>query len=114
MDAKWVLVLGRVGLPEQYVFWCEEIPSSPLQRCPQACSGAGASYGQWRMPWSPEERSDSIEIIHWITRQAWSNEQVGSMPCVHVKLHTLTSSYACAEHTLAGMLARAPISLQSS
>ena len=39
-------------------------------------SCAGASYGQWRIPWSPEEREDSVEIIEWITRQKWSNGQV--------------------------------------
>ena len=77
------------------------MPSSLPQRCPEACSGAGASYGQWRMPWSPEERSDSIEIIDWITRQAWSNEQVGNTPSAHVGLHALMSSCACAEHTQA-------------
>lgn len=36
---------------------------------------AGASYGRWRMPWSPEEREDSGEILAWITRQPWSNGQ---------------------------------------
>lgn len=41
-----------------------------MTRCP------GASYGQWRMPWAPEERDDSVEIIEWITRQTWSNGQV--------------------------------------
>ena len=89
-----------------YVFWVEEMPSSLPQRCPEARSGAGASYGQWRMPWSPEERSDSIEIIDWITRQAWSNEQVGSMPFAHVGLHALMSSCACAKHTQASRLSR--------
>ena len=65
-----------------------------------SCFGTGASYGQWRMPWSPEERSDSIEIIDWITRQAWSNQQVSSMPCAHVEPHTLMSSCAWARaHT---------------
>ena len=74
------------------MFWVEELSSSLLHQCSHACSGAGASYGQWRMPWSPEERSDSLEIIHWITRQAWSNEQVGSIPCDPENLHTLMNS----------------------
>ncbi|CAL8463886.1 g3421 [Coccomyxa elongata] len=38
--------------------------------------GTGASYGQWRMPWAPAEREDSIEVIDWITKQSWSNGQV--------------------------------------
>ena len=44
--------------------------SASMTRCP------GASYGQWRMPWAPEEREDSVTIIEWITRQTWSNGQV--------------------------------------
>ena len=40
--------------------------------------GAGASYGRWPMPWSEEERKDSAEILTWITRQPWSNSQVGA------------------------------------
>lgn len=40
------------------------------------CVVAGASYGQWRMPWAPAEREDSIEVIDWITKQSWSNGQV--------------------------------------
>ena len=39
-------------------------------------TGAGASYGQWRMPWSLDERLDSGEILTWIAKQPWSNGQV--------------------------------------
>jgi hypothetical protein len=46
-----------------------------------ALSGAGASYGRWRMPWSPEEREDSGEILAWITRQPWSNGQACCLLC---------------------------------
>ena len=38
--------------------------------------GTGASFGQWRAPWQPEERTDSREVIDWIVRQPWSNQQV--------------------------------------
>lgn len=40
------------------------------------CVLPGASYGQWRMPWAPAEREDSIQVIDWIVQQNWSNEQV--------------------------------------
>ena len=45
-------------------------------------TGAGASYGQWRMPWSLDERLDSGEILTWIANQPWSNTQV-SLPGPH-------------------------------
>ena len=40
------------------------------------CVLPGASYGQWRMPWAPAEREDSIQVIDWIVQQNWSNGQV--------------------------------------
>lgn len=48
---------------------------------------AGASYGQWRVPWSPEQREDSVEIIDWITSQSWSNGKVFSRVLVSASLH---------------------------
>jgi len=38
----------------------------------------GASFGQWRAPWSHDERRDSVEVLDFITRQAWSNGQARS------------------------------------
>jgi pimeloyl-ACP methyl ester carboxylesterase len=40
--------------------------------------GTGASFGQWRSPWQPEERADSREVIDWIVSQPWSNQQVAT------------------------------------
>jgi hypothetical protein len=54
---------------------------SSVMDCSIALCPAGASFGQWKMPWSPEERLDSLEIIDWITQQAWSNGQVSSFDC---------------------------------
>jgi putative CocE/NonD family hydrolase len=41
--------------------------------------GTGASYGQWFYPWSPQEVKDIGEVVGWITKQAWSDGQVGSI-----------------------------------
>ena len=38
--------------------------------------GTGASFGQWRAPWQPEERADSVKVVDWIVSQPWSNQQV--------------------------------------
>ena len=38
--------------------------------------GTGASFGQWRAPWQPEERADSVQVVDWIVSQPWSNQQV--------------------------------------
>ncbi len=37
--------------------------------------GTGASFGRWRAPWTPEERTDSREVVDWASRQPWSNGQ---------------------------------------
>lgn len=41
--------------------------------------GTGASFGQWLYPWSPQEIEDLGHLVDWITRQPWSDGQVGSI-----------------------------------
>lgn len=38
--------------------------------------GTGASFGQWYMPYSPQEARDLGFLANWIGRQAWSNGAV--------------------------------------
>ena len=46
------------------------------------------------MPWAPEEREDSVEIIEWITRQNWSNGQVHlAFLSLLVALHSRQSGF---------------------
>ena len=40
--------------------------------------GSGASFGQWYIPWSPEEIGDLGEVVDWIVAQSWSNGRVGT------------------------------------
>lgn len=40
--------------------------------------GSGASFGQWYIPWSPEEIVDLGEVVDWIVAQPWSNGRVGT------------------------------------
>jgi uncharacterized protein len=40
--------------------------------------GTGASFGQWRHPWSPESIEDAGELVDWIVAQPWSNGLVGA------------------------------------
>jgi len=62
----------------------------------------GASFGQWRAPWSHDERRDSVEVLDFITRQAWSNGQARCRPqewgvdCVHFLVSALHACHAAA------------------
>jgi hypothetical protein len=38
--------------------------------------GTGASFGQWYIPYSPQEARDVGYLANWIARQAWSNGKV--------------------------------------
>ena len=38
--------------------------------------GAGASFGRWARPWAPQEASDSLEVLDWISAQPWSSGEV--------------------------------------
>jgi putative CocE/NonD family hydrolase len=38
--------------------------------------GTGASFGQWYIPYSPQETKDIGFIAQWIAKQAWSNGKV--------------------------------------
>jgi uncharacterized protein len=40
--------------------------------------GSGASFGQWYIPWSPQEIADLGEVVDWIVAQSWSNGRVGT------------------------------------
>ena len=40
--------------------------------------GSGTSFGQWYIPWSPEEIADLGEVVDWIVAQSWSNGRVGT------------------------------------
>ena len=40
--------------------------------------GSGASFGQWTIPWSPQEIADLGEAVDWIVAQPWSNGRVGA------------------------------------
>ncbi len=40
--------------------------------------GSGASFGTRAYPYSEEEVADANEIVTWITKQSWSNGQVGA------------------------------------
>lgn len=40
--------------------------------------GSGASFGQWEIPWSPQEIADLGEVVDWIVAQSWSNGRVGT------------------------------------
>jgi uncharacterized protein len=40
--------------------------------------GSGASFGEWRVPWSEEEVADLGEVVEWITEQTWSDGKVGA------------------------------------
>ncbi len=40
--------------------------------------GSGASFGQWEIPWSPQEIADLGEVVEWIVEQPWSNGRVGT------------------------------------
>ena len=35
--------------------------------------GCGASFGTWAVPWSDEERDDSIEVLDWVAAQPWAH-----------------------------------------
>ena len=38
--------------------------------------GTGASFGQWYIPYSPQEARDVGYLANWIARQPWSNGKV--------------------------------------
>jgi uncharacterized protein len=38
--------------------------------------GTGASFGQWYIPYSPQEAKDVVFIAQWIAKQSWSNGKV--------------------------------------
>jgi len=38
--------------------------------------GTGASGGRYSKLWSPEEQTDSVEILDWVVQQPWSNGKV--------------------------------------
>jgi len=38
--------------------------------------GTGASFGQWYVPYSPQEARDLGFLAHWIAKQPWSNGRV--------------------------------------
>ena len=38
---------------------------------------SGASFGQWKLPWGPLEREDSLAVLDWMTAQPWCNGKVG-------------------------------------
>jgi putative CocE/NonD family hydrolase len=40
--------------------------------------GTGASFGQWNMPWSPQEVRDIGEIAQWIAQQVWSDGRIAT------------------------------------
>lgn len=62
-----------------------EIPPSSLVHFLEAqyayvaidARGSGASFGQRDMEWSKQEIADMGEVIDWITKQKWSNGEVG-------------------------------------
>jgi hypothetical protein len=68
--------------------------TAPLGLCQCMTYCSGASYGQWRMPWAPEEREDSVEIIEWITRQTWSNGQV-YLPSLYQIVASVSQQRGC-------------------
>ena len=37
---------------------------------------SGASFGQWKLPWGPTERQDSLAVLDWMTGQPWCNGKV--------------------------------------
>ncbi|MEG3177271.1 CocE/NonD family hydrolase [Sphingomonas sp. RB3P16] len=41
--------------------------------------GSGASFGNRRMEWAPEEVADLKNIVEWIVSQPWSNGKVGGV-----------------------------------
>ncbi|MEZ5002729.1 MAG: CocE/NonD family hydrolase [Chitinophagales bacterium] len=41
--------------------------------------GSGASFGNRKYPWSEEEYNDLAEIVDWIIKQEWSNQNVGTI-----------------------------------
>lgn len=41
--------------------------------------GSGASFGNRRMEWAPEEVADLRDIVDWIVAQPWSNGKVGGV-----------------------------------
>ena len=41
--------------------------------------GTGASFGQWYLPWSPQEVKDVGLLVGWIAQQRWSNGKVGAI-----------------------------------
>lgn len=40
--------------------------------------GTGASQGERKMEFSPEEIADGNDVVNWIVKQAWSDKNVGS------------------------------------
>jgi uncharacterized protein len=41
--------------------------------------GTGASTGESRHPWTPEELADYGEVAAWVTAQSWSNGNIGAV-----------------------------------
>lgn len=41
--------------------------------------GTGASFGERRYTWTPEEINDGKEILDWVVQQDWSNKEIGTM-----------------------------------
>lgn len=41
--------------------------------------GSGASFGSRQHPWTIDETKDGAEIVDWIIKQSWSNQNVGAM-----------------------------------
>jgi putative CocE/NonD family hydrolase len=39
--------------------------------------GTGASFGNWRYPWSEKSFEDAHELVEWVIAQPWSNGKVG-------------------------------------
>ena len=58
--------------------------------------GTGASFGRQRVSWAPDEIADIREVVDWITRQPWSDGQVGAYG---ISYHGNTAEYTAAlEH----------------
>ena len=41
--------------------------------------GTGASFGQWHLPWSPDEVRDVGHVAKWVAAQSWSNGRIGTI-----------------------------------
>jgi putative CocE/NonD family hydrolase len=54
--------------------------------------GTGASFGQWYIPYAPQEARDIGDVAHWVAAQPWSNGDLVSTGLSYTATTSMVSS----------------------